>query len=143
MAGPRRLTLNGVGSCGQSRPNGLALVAGLYLEAPSHDPAAIGRAVALVVLRHRRAATLAQVVGGWQEVLGGGLPPAFRAWLRPVEPGDVEHQAFGRDGVRLQGPGRTDRAVPDPDFTRLLLSVWIGDAAPNPAMRRGLLGLES
>jgi hypothetical protein len=142
-AGGRRLVLNGTGRRLYSWLRIEVYRAALYLERPSGEAEAILAAAGprLVEVHYRRAVPLESVVAAWEASLGETLPGAFRAWLRPVAVGDVERQLFLADGVVLEGLGRPAARVGGAGFARRLLDCWIGQAMPDEALRRGLLGL--
>lgn len=137
-----RLLLNGTGSRLYSVLRIEVYRAALYLAQPSRSAEAIlaSPSPKLIEARYRRDVPLEGVVAAWEESLGA-LPPAFRAWLRPITAGDAERWLFLDGEARLDGPGRPPARLAEPGFGRRLLAAWIGPAAPTEALRRGLLGL--
>jgi hypothetical protein len=148
----KRLVLNGIGSRVYSIFRVDVYVAGLYLDAPSQDAAAIlaspqPKLVAMVFLH---AIGRDDLIAAWREAFRDNckapcvLPSAsiarFEAMLDGVEKNDSMSFVFSNVGVetvvRQQSKGRID----DPAFARLLLATWIGPAPPTEELKKALLG---
>ncbi|HEY0522011.1 MAG TPA: chalcone isomerase family protein [Stellaceae bacterium] len=148
----KRLVLNGIGSRVYSIFRVDVYVAGLYLDAPSHDAAAIldspqPKLVAMVFLH---AVGRDDMIAAWREsfrdnckapcVLPSASIARFEAMLDGVAQNDSLSFVFSGGGVetffRQQSKGRID----DPAFARLLLATWIGPAPPTENLKKALLG---
>lgn len=131
----RRLVLNGVATFQGGWWSGDWCRVALYRELVDREPldpeaaAEMAGRLRMVEARFLRDLALDTVVEQWQARLSGSLPPAFRAWLRPVRAGDVERQLFLDGSVVLEAPGRLVRRIDHVGFARQLLDSWIGPEA--------------
>jgi Chalcone isomerase-like len=151
-AAGKRLALNGIGSRVYSIFRVDVYVAGLYLDAPSHDAAAIldsprPKLVAMVFLH---AVGRDDMIAAWREsfrdnckapcVLPSASIARFEAMLDGIAQNDSLRFVFSNGGVEMffgqQSKGRID----DPAFARLLLATWIGPAPPTENLKKALLG---
>lgn len=142
-AGGRSLLLNGTGSRLYSIFAVEVYRAALYLEAPSRDAAAIiaSPAPKLIIARYRRDVPLRGVTAAWaQSFAPAPMPPDFAAWLAPLSAGAEERFLFLAGAVELSGSGRAPLRLAGAEHRRVLLEAWIGERAPTPELRRGLLG---
>ena len=57
-----------------------------------------------------------------------------------IEAGDQETYVFRHDGVEISRNGKSLGRIEAPDFSRLLLSTWIGATPTTAALKRDLLG---
>lgn len=142
-AAGRRLVLNGTGL---RRYFGLRVyAAALYLEAPSHDAAAIlaSPAPKLLRLRYLRDLSRGQLEDGWEEgfrdYCGCPMPDAFRARLRDVAEGEQETYLFLPDHAEVFYGAEPPARVAG-EMGRRMLSSFIGPDALSSGLRRGLLG---
>ena len=145
-AAGQALVLNGLGS---RRYLGFEVYrAGLYLGSRSSDAAAILAApgAKLVLLRYRRDVPLDAVQKAWDAAFADACrcppPEPLRAWMRPVMAGDTERYLILPDAADLAANALPPVRVPGAQAARILLSTFIGSAAPTAALRRGLLGLD-
>jgi hypothetical protein len=127
-------------------------VAGLYLERPLSDAAAILASAApkLIAIRYRRAVDEADVRRAWRALLEANCgspcaiaPPAIERFIglcQAVREGTEESYALTAAGVTLNADGRALGSAPGPDLARLVLATFIGPAPTSEAVRDGLLG---
>lgn len=64
----------------------------------------------------------------------------FLALVGMIEAGDQETYVFRHDGVEISRNGKSLGRIEAPDFSRLLLSTWIGATPTTAALKRDLLG---
>lgn len=118
----------------------------LYLAVPTSDADAILSTTMprLIRCRYLRDLPLDRVEAAWDQsfaaLCGCAMPPAFRAWLRPIRDGEEEAMLFRDRVADLMGPGRPPARINNEAAAQILLAAWIGPRAPNAALRRGLLG---
>lgn len=127
-------------------------VAGLYLEWPSRDTAAILRSPErkLIEVRYLRDVGADDVRRAWRALLEANCPapcavPAesverFLALSPAVRAGSSGTYALAPAGVTMLADGRVLGSVPGEAFGRLLLATFIGTKATSPEVRAGLLG---
>lgn len=150
-AGGRPLVLNGMATRTYSLLRIKVYVAGLYLERPSRDAAAIlaSPEAKLVAVRYLQPVGREDAVAAWEHFLRANctapcrLPEEatarFIGMLGPVARGDTMRLTFVGDTVEVEVSGRPRGTVADAAFARLLLATWIGDVPTSEGVRRGLL----
>jgi hypothetical protein len=146
------LALNGLGVRKATFLKVNVYVAALYVPQRTTDPRAIVdssgpfeldlqfvRSVGANSIRDGFAEGFAQTAAG-----NSALQPRIAtllSWMDDIRTG--ERMSFigspGR-GVQFSFAGKMKGIIPGEDFTRALLSIWLGDHPPNPELRSGLLG---
>lgn len=158
VALPEAVTLDGT----ELHLNGIALrtyswlrihiyVAGLYLEHPSHDAAAILESPEkkLLVVRFERDVDTTDAREAWREGFENNcrapchLAPSdierFLAAVPAMRAGDRSTLAFTREGLQITMNGHTLGTITDPVFSRAVLATFIGPEPPTALLKRELL----
>lgn len=149
----KSLVLNGMG-LRKAYAVAKVYVAGLYLEKKSESPDEIlgSTSVRKIVLHFVRDVSREQITGAWTEGFeknaGAALPAlrrridALNAVMPDLAAGDVlSFTAVPGKGVLVEVRGKTEATIEGDDFAKALLSIWLGAAPPNAALKDGLLGL--
>jgi hypothetical protein len=149
----KSLVLNGMGIREATILNVNVYVAGLYLETRSKNPTQIldSAQVKRLVLHFVREVDKDQVVDAWTEGFeknagksAAALKPRIRrlnGWMRAFRPGDtLVFTCVPGAGVTVDISGATKGTIEGDDFTRGLLSIWLGPEPPNESLKEGLLG---
>lgn len=153
--GNTTLVLNGVGLRTYSVFSIDIYVAGLYLQQPSHDADAIlasgGDKVVLLHFVHDVGAK--KVRDTWRKGLLGNCPSpceisqtqlsAFLNSLPAMRAGEDVELVFTPDGMHAYYNQQPAGYIPDPEFAKLMLAVFIGPDTTVPQLRQELLGLQS
>lgn len=146
------LRLNGMAARSYTIFRVTVYVAGLYLERPSRDAAAILRSPErkLIEVRYLRDVGQDDVRRAWQALLDANCPapcavPAesverFLALSPSIRSGSAWTYALTPAGVTVIADGRALGSVPGEAFGRLLLATFIGAEATSAEVRAGLLG---
>jgi hypothetical protein len=147
------LTLNGLGIRKATLLKVHVYVAGLYLPAPSRDPAAVLAATSPwhLELHFVRAAGAKDIRGAWQEGFAANAPSQVAA-LQPridqmnrlmpdMHKGGVLAFSYAPgSGVTVGVDGKPAGTIEGDDFAKALLSIWLGQEPPNAELKAGLLG---
>jgi hypothetical protein len=127
---------------------------GLYLESPSHDPAAIlksesPKSIEMVFMRDVDAK---DVTKAWDEGFDKNcetgceaLKPEldkFKAPMTDVKKGDRLALNFLPTGVELVLRGKKISTSDNKDLSKALPLLWIGKNPPNEALKNGMLGIK-
>ncbi len=151
QAGNTTLVLNGLGV--RTKLVVKVYVAGLYLPQKSTDPNAILNpdVPKRIVMHFLHDASKNQIADAFNDSFNDNAPDIrktlqaavarFMAGLEPVKRGDQMIFTYipgTGTTYALDGAGRL--TIPDPTFSRLLFSVWLGPKPPNGALKKGLLG---
>jgi len=151
--GGKTFVLNGIGLRTASIFNISVYVAGLYLEAPSHDAEAILRSPGgkLLELHFLRDLEAKDARHAWSEGFQHNCPTPcrldenevarFLEAVTPVVRGDVVRFHFAASGVSVTLNGRTLGAVRDPHFSRVILATFIGARPATQHLKDALLGI--
>lgn len=152
----RKLSLNGIGTRTATRFLLTAdiYVAALYLTERSSNAREIlsSREPKQLKMQYSYSIGAADMRRGWEYAFRQNCPAkdcsalkaqidAFLEQVVGVEPGDRYDYLFFADRVDIIRNDASQGAVSGRDFVELLLSTWIGDVPPTPAVRQGLLGL--
>jgi len=147
------LLLNGMGIRKATFLRVKVYVAGLYLETKSTDAAKIlaSTQIERLSLHFVHDASRSQVSDAWKEGFeknGEKLAPLrerlekLQGFMTDFRPGDtLEFTCFPGSGVEVAVKGQVRGTLPGDDFTRALLSIWLGPEPPNEDLKTGLLGL--
>ncbi len=148
----RLLTLNGIGLRTYSIVGIRIYVAGLYLQQPSSDPAAILRSpeIKLLDVQFLRDVDASDARRSWREglqdncVLPCRLPPSevarFLAAVPSVRRGDRSTLLFTPGRLDVTFNGRPYGTIDDPLFAEIVLATFLGPAPSSPGLKRALLG---
>ena len=152
--GNTTLVLNGIGLRTYSVLAIKVYVAGLYLQQPSHDASAIlasgGDKVLLLHFVHD--VGVDKIRDAWRKGLLRNCPApcniaperisAFLNSLQAMHAGEDVELVFSPDGVHAYYDQQPAGYISDPDFARLMLTVFLGQNTLVPDLRQGLLGLQ-
>jgi hypothetical protein len=150
--GSEKLILNGIGVRTYSSFNIKIYVAGLYLEQPSHDAPAIlsSGAFKLLQIHFIHDVDRDAVRHAWQTgLLKNCSPPCtftsstlsrFLAGLRSMHTGDNVTFVFGPEEADAYYNGLPDGRILDPQFSKLILAVFIGKNPASSQLKDELLG---
>ncbi len=128
-------------------------VAGLYLEAPSSDPAAVLNAPGRkrLILRFVRDVDRGDIVEAWNEgfekAAGAALDgladriATLNGWMPDIKSGGILDFTYDpAAGLRVAVGDAVRGVIPGDDFARAFFAIWLGDSPPNPGLKAGLLG---
>ena len=150
--GDRTLRLNGIGTRVYSIFRVRVYVAGLYLERPQRDPAAIlaSSDPKVVQVHVLHPVSRDDQVKVWRDSLEQSCRPPCRLdpavaerfydLVRDVEKGTTTTYAISQGGLEIGYDGKSVGRIDDPAFARLVLATFIGDHPPTPELKRALLG---
>jgi hypothetical protein len=151
--GGETLVLNGMGLREATFLNVDVYVAGLYLEKPSSDAAAILAAddSKVLVLRFVRDVDRDDIVKAWRDGFRNNaktpvaqLQPSIdrlSSWMPAFHSGDTMTFTYVPErGVHVTINGERKGTIEGADFARSLFSVWLGPKPPNAGLKAGLLG---
>lgn len=150
--GERELVLNGLGLREATFLKVNVYVAGLYLERRAADADAIldSSESKRLILRFLRSVSREKIVEAWNEGFrknAATVLPAlkerlerFNGWMRDVEKGQELSFTFLPQGVEVAVGAEIRGTVEGDDFSKALLSVWLGPEPPNAGLKEGLLG---
>jgi hypothetical protein len=152
IVGNRTLVLNGLGTRRVSFLKVRAYVAGLYLETPTQEAEKILHSnqlkkVALVFLRD---VSRNKLVSVWTESFENNCQAKCKE-LRPlleqlntqmmdVKKGDVVSFFFFPDRLDVTLKGFPTQQIRNSDFSKTILSIWLGPKPPNEDLKEGMLG---
>jgi len=149
----KALVLNGIGLRTYSILGIHIYVAGLYLRHPDHDAESILGSPALKVLRIHfvHAVRAARVRRAWWKGLTSNCTPPctvsasllhrFLDAVRPVRAGEDFTFVFDQYGANVYEGSRVLGRIPNAQFARLMLAVFIGGHTAQPKLKRELLGI--
>lgn len=148
------LALNGLGVRKATLFKVNVYVAALYVPSPTHDPQALLLSgPSELTLQFVRSVSGKQMREAWTEGFEKTAKDhaAFSAleqrvemlngWMTDIESG--QRMTFVRTpgtGISVEVNGAPKGTIPGDDFARAFLSIWLGDAPPNPELKDGLLG---
>jgi hypothetical protein len=150
--GATKLVLNGIGLRTYSALGIHIYIAALYLQQPIHDAhrILISHGIKLLQLHFVHAVSVNSVRGVWRtELVNNCVAPcklsqpvlsAFLAALRPVRAGDNVTFVFKPNGLDAYHNGIYMGHIADPQFTQVMLTVFIGQNASEPRLKQALLG---
>jgi hypothetical protein len=151
-AGNVTLVLNGIGLRTYSMFAINVYVAALYLQQPSHDSNTILASATdkILLLYFVHDVSVGQVRNAWRKGLLRNCPEpceikqsqlsVFLKSLTAMHAGETVRFVFSPDGVRVYYDQALAGNIPDPEFARRMLAVFIGRYTTVPTLRRALLG---
>jgi len=149
------LTLNGLGVRKATFLKVNVYVAALYAGKPSRDPKAIVAASGPdeLILHFVRDVGVDDLTKAWNEGFERNSKqqlPALKeritklnGWMSDMKTG--QRLSFIRRpgvGIDVGVDGTAKGTIEGDDFSRALLSIWLGESPPNPELKKGLLGGE-
>jgi hypothetical protein len=149
----KALKLNGLGVREATIMKVDVYVAGLYLEQPSHDPAAIlaSPQSKMLHLHFVRDVDRDDIVEAWSEGFRKNAGPQTKqlapriaqlnGWMTDVDKGQSLTFTFVPGvGTKVAVNGKLKGTIPGDDFARAMYSIWLGPEPPNSGLKTGLLG---
>ena len=152
--GNTKLVLNGIGLRTYSVLAINVYVVGLYLEQPSHDANAIlaSGGDKVLLLHFVRDVGVDKIRDAWRKGLLSNCPApcaitqeqlsTFLNSLQAMHAGEDVELVFSPDGVHAYYDQQPAGYISDPNFARLMLTVFIGQNTLVPELRQELLGLQ-
>ena len=153
QVGGHDLTLNGLGMRKATFLKINVYVGALYVTHPSHDPQPLidPGTPAELILHFVRNVGVGDLRDAWNEAFEkvaksqtGALAArvtTLNSWMTDMKTG--QRLVFNRipgSGIEVSVNGAVKGTLPGDDFSRALLSVWLGESPPNPELKSGLLG---
>ncbi|MBS0421165.1 MAG: chalcone isomerase family protein [Proteobacteria bacterium] len=144
------LTLNGLGVRKATFLKINVYVAAYYVTQPSHDSQSLiesdtPQQLTLQFVRSVGVDDLRKAfVEGFERVAVAGLQERvarLNAWMTDMKSG--QRLTFARiphAGVQISVNGVQKGVIEGADFSRALISIWLGQVPPNPELKTGLLG---
>ena len=148
------LTLNGLGMRKATFLKINVYVGALYVTHPSHDPKPLidPDTPAQLILQFVRNVSAGQMRDAWSEAFEKAAPgqaalapriATLNGWMADMKTG--ERLVFTRipgAGIEVTVNGAVKGTIAGDDFSRALMTIWLGDSPPNPELKSGLLGGE-
>jgi hypothetical protein len=147
------LQLNGLGLREATLLKVDVYVAGLYVESPTGDAAALLASTGPKVLHMHfvRKVGAKDITKAWTEGFeknAGSETDALRprleklnGWMEDMAKGESMRFTWtGNGAVEVSVKGTPRGTIEGDDFGRALLAVFLGDSPPNPGLKTGLLG---
>jgi hypothetical protein len=153
QAGGNDLTLNGLGMRKATFLKVSVYVAALYAARPSHDAQTLvdPGTPAQVILHFVRNVGVDDLRNAWREgfekTARDQLPAmnariaTLQGWMSDMKTG--QRLVFLRQpgaGIQVSVNGAVKGTIPGDDFSRALMSIWLGAEPPNAELKSGLLG---
>ena len=152
----KKLVLNGLGLREASMLKVDVYVAGLYLERKSSDADAVIESddeVKRIRMEFVRKVKQKSIIKAWDEgfeknagAKGDALAErlaTLNSYMIDFVSGDTMTFTYlPETGVEVEVNGTSKGKIEGADFARVLWSIWLGPAPPNPGIKTGMLGLE-
>lgn len=147
--GGETLTLNGMGLREATVLKVDVYVAGLYLEHVSSNPQQIlaSNETKVIVLKFKRDVGRDDIVKAWREGFEKNAPvpkplvDQLAQWMPSFRKGDVlMFTLMPGKGVAVDINGKRKGVLGDDNFSRSLLSIWLGPNPPTGSLKTGMLG---
>ena len=148
------LALNGLGMRKATFLKINVYVGALYVTHPSHDPQPLidPGTPAQLILHFVRNVGVGDLRDAWSEAFEkvakgqAALAPriaTLNSWMTDMKTG--QRLVFTRvpgAGIEVSVNGAVRGTIAGDDFSRALMTIWLGDSPPNPELKSGLLGGE-
>jgi hypothetical protein len=144
------LTLNGLGVRKATFLKINVYVAAYYVGLPGHDPQALIAAdgpqqLTLQFVRNVGVDDLRKAFAeGFERVHAAGLEERvarLNGWMTDMKTGQrLTFVRLPHSGVQITVNGVQKGVIEGADFSRALMSIWLGPTPPNPELKAGLLG---
>jgi hypothetical protein len=147
------LTLNGLGMRKATFLKINVYVGALYVATPSHDPNALigSDAPQELILQFVRGVGVGDLRKAWVEGFEHATqdsPALFQkriatlnSWMSDMKTGDrLIFIRKPREGIQVSVNTVVKGTIEGDDFSRALLTIWLGPTPPNPELKSGLLG---
>jgi hypothetical protein len=144
------LTLNGLGVRKATFLKVNVYVAAYYVGLPGHDPQPLIEAdgpqqLTLQFVRNVGVDDLRKAfVEGFERVPASGLEERvarLNGWMTDMKTGHrLTFVRLPHSGVQVTVNGVQKGVIEGADFSRALISIWLGPTPPNPELKAGLLG---
>jgi hypothetical protein len=146
------LTLNGLGVRKATFLKINVYVAAYYVIQPEHDPKVLiesdtPQQLTLQFVRNVGVEDLRKAfIEGFERVQGAGLGERvarLNGWMTDMKSGQrLSFVRVPRSGVQISVNGVQKGTIEGADFSRALISIWLGPTPPNPELKAGMLGGE-
>jgi hypothetical protein len=149
----KQLRLNGMGMREATVLKVDVYVAGLYVEQPSSDPAALvnSNQVKVLVLQFVRDVGRDDILKAWRTGFKGNatvplssIQPQIdqlNGWMADFSDGDsLTFTYVPGTGVYVDVNRTRKGVLKGDDFARSLFAIWLGPKPPNAALKKGLIG---
>ena len=146
------LTLNGLGVRKATFLKINVYVAAYYVTQPGRDPKPLiesdtPQQLTLQFVRNVGVDDLRKAfVEGFERVAVSGLEQRvarLNAWMTDMKTGQrLTFVRLPHSGVQISVNGVQKGVIEGADFSRALISIWLGPAPPNPELKTGMLGGE-
>jgi len=146
------LTLNGLGVRKATFLKVNVYVAAYYVAQPGHDPKPLidsdsPQQLVLQFVRNVGVDDLRKAfVEGFERVPAAGLQERvarLNGWMTDMKTGQrLTFVRLPHSGVQIIVNGTQKGVIEGEDFSRALISIWLGPTPPNPELKAGLLGGE-
>lgn len=146
------LTLNGLGVRKATFLKINVYVAGYYVAQPGHDPNPLidsdaPQQLTLQFVRNVGVDDLRKAfVEGFEKAGGAGMQERvarLNGWMTDMKTGQtLTFVRVPHSGVQVGVNGVQKGLIEGADFSRALISIWLGPTPPNPELKAGLLGGE-
>jgi Chalcone isomerase-like len=150
--GGGQLTLNGLGVRKATFLKVNVYVAALYVAAPTHDPKPLiesdtPQQLTLQFVRNVGVGDIRKAFAeGFEHEPSAALQERvarLNAWMSDMKSGErLSFVRLPHTGLQVSVNGVQKGVIEGADFSRALISIWLGPASPNPELRAGLLGGE-
>ncbi len=152
--GRATLSLNGLGMRTATMFKVKVYAAGLYLAQKSNDPATILASQWPMQLQMEffRSVSAKDVREAWDKSFKENCGEKCKAFegsigelkklMKDMQTKERMTYTFQESGVEVAFDGKKAGEVAGADFSRFLLSTWLGKNPPNESLKTGLLGLE-
>jgi hypothetical protein len=149
----KELKLNGLGMRQATLFKVKVYVAGVYLETPTHDGAALMQSKELkqLSLKFVRSVDAKKISNAWKEAFEKNCAKdcsrfqshldKFNSFMTDMNPGDDLTLVFFPDRIEVSVKGQPAGTVSGGEFNPVLLATWFGPNPPNESLKEGLLGL--
>lgn len=146
------LVLNGMGVRTVTFLNLKVYVAGLYLEQKTENPEKIinSKQVKHLLLYFTRDVDADKLKSVWNESFKKNclsqcqeLKPILselNSQMTDTQKGDQISFTFFPDSLEISAKGRKSNKIKNGDFSRVILSIWLGKEPPSEDLKNGLLG---
>jgi hypothetical protein len=145
----KQLTLNGMGLREATALKVDVYVAGLYVQHPSSNPAQLINAdeTKVMMMTFVRNVDKGDITKAWTSGfksnanVNAAQLDQLNGWMTDMKKGQtIKFTYVPGTGTIVDVAGQRKGTIPGADFSRSLLSVWLGEHPPTGALRKGLLG---
>ena len=148
----KKLVLNGLGLREATIFDVDVYVAGLYLQQKSRNPRTIlaSKGIKHISMKFVRAVSKSDLTGAWTDGFKKNAGKRYRSFtarirrlnsmMKKMAVGEKMAFTFTETGVHVYVNGRKKGFVQGGQFSRVMLTIWLGSSPPNKGLKRGMLG---